>query len=148
MVQKLDFIKGSFLLDPTFFLCAFARMRPFSSELVIGLLAIALNYGTTFKLPTTSLLKDPVQTLSTTVPVLFFGHILLVALSHALRGTWSKAIVSLKTIYIENISCIVLIVWKLEISGLEYISYLDSNGCFTRIDGIVRSTFNRVTYNI
>lgn len=69
-------------------------MKPFGTELVIGLLAIGLNYGATFKLPTTSLLKDPVQTLSTTVPVLFVGHILLVLLSHILRGTTNKAFVS------------------------------------------------------
>ncbi|KAI8084358.1 GPI biosynthesis protein Pig-F [Gilbertella persicaria] len=62
-------------------------MKPFGSELVIGLLAIGLNYVGTFKLPSTSLLKDPVQTLSTTVPVLFVGHILLIVLSHLLRGT-------------------------------------------------------------
>ncbi|CAO0789668.1 unnamed protein product [Mucor circinelloides] len=66
-------------------------MKPFGTELVIGLLAIGLNYGATFKLPTTSLLKDPVQTLSTTVPVLFVGHILLVLLAHILRGTTNKA---------------------------------------------------------
>jgi phosphatidylinositol glycan class F len=75
---------------------------------VIGLLAIALNYGVTFKLPSTSLLKDPVQTLSTTVPVLFFGHIVLVALSHALRGTSSKAIVSSQTTVIAKKSSLYL----------------------------------------
>lgn len=69
-------------------------MKPFGTELVIGLLAVGLNYGATFKLPTTSLLKDPVQTLSTTVPVLFVGHIFLVILAHVLRGTTNKAFVS------------------------------------------------------
>lgn len=69
-------------------------MKPFGTELVIGLLAIGLNYGATFKLPATSLLKDPVQTLSTTVPVLFVGHILLILFAHVLRGTTNKALVS------------------------------------------------------
>ena len=78
-------------------------MKLFGTELVIGLLAVGLNYGATFKLPTTSLLKDPVQTLSTTVPVLFVGHILLVILAHVLRGTANRALVSVILILITTI---------------------------------------------
>jgi phosphatidylinositol glycan class F len=68
-------------------------MNPITSEFVIGLLAIGLNYAATFKIPSTSLLKDPVQTLSTTVPVLAVGHVVLIILSHLLKGTTNKAIV-------------------------------------------------------
>lgn len=71
-----------------------AAMKPFSSELIIGLLSIGLNYGATFKLPSTSLLKDPVQTLSTAVPILFLGHVVLIVLANVLKGTTHKALVS------------------------------------------------------
>lgn len=69
-------------------------MKPFSSEIVIGLLSIGLNYGATFKLPSTSLLKDPVQTLSTAVPILFLGHVVLIVLANVFKGTSNKALVS------------------------------------------------------
>ncbi|CEG82346.1 hypothetical protein RMATCC62417_16426 [Rhizopus microsporus] len=69
-------------------------MNPFGSELFVSLLAIGLNYAATFKLPATSLLKDPVTTLWTTVPILFAGHLLLVILSNLLRGTSDKALKS------------------------------------------------------
>lgn len=68
-------------------------MKPFGVELVIGALSIGLNYGATFKLTTTSLLKDPIPTLSTAVPALFLGHIMLIVLSNVLRGTPNKALV-------------------------------------------------------
>lgn len=68
-------------------------MKPFGTELVIGVLSIGLNYGATFKLPTTSLLQDPIQTLSTAVPALFLGHIMLIVLSNVFRGTSHKALV-------------------------------------------------------
>ncbi|ORE09877.1 hypothetical protein BCV72DRAFT_333370 [Rhizopus microsporus var. microsporus] len=69
-------------------------MNPFGSELFVSLLAIGLNYAATFKLPATSLLKVPVTTLWTTVPILFAGHLLLVILSNLLRGTSDKALKS------------------------------------------------------
>lgn len=68
-------------------------MKSFGTELVIGLLSIGLNYGATFKLPTTSLLKEPVPTLSTAVPALFVGHVMLIVLSNVSRGTTNKALV-------------------------------------------------------
>lgn len=69
-------------------------MKSFGTELVIGLLSIGLNYGATFKLPATSLLNEPVATLSTAVPILFLGHIVLIVLSNVFRGTTNKALVS------------------------------------------------------
>lgn len=78
-------------------------MKPFGTELVIGLLSIGLNYGATFKLPNTSLLKDPVQTLSTAVPALFVGHIVLVILSNVFRGTANKAVVCINMSHIKII---------------------------------------------
>lgn len=71
----------------------FLAMNPFGSELFVSLLAIGLNYAAIFKLPATSLLKDPVTTLWTTVPILFAGHLLLVILSNLLRGTSDKTLV-------------------------------------------------------
>lgn len=69
-------------------------MNPFGTEIVVGLLSIGLNYGATFKLPSTSLLKDPIQTLSTAVPALFLGHVLLIVLANVFRGTPNKTLVS------------------------------------------------------
>ncbi|KAI9361318.1 GPI biosynthesis protein Pig-F [Pilaira anomala] len=79
-------------------------MKSFGTELVIGLLSIGLNYGATFKLPTTSLLKEPVPTLSTAVPALFVGHIMLIVLSNVFRGTTNKA---LKTVGYSILACLV-----------------------------------------
>lgn len=72
-------------------------MNPLTVEFIIGLLAIGVNYVSTFKIPSTSLLKDPVPTLSTTVPVLIIGHVVLIILSHLLKGTINKAIVRKNT---------------------------------------------------
>ncbi|KAG0749260.1 hypothetical protein G6F57_002524 [Rhizopus arrhizus] len=70
-------------------------MKLFGSELLTSLLAVGLNYAATFILPSSSLLKDPITTLSTTVPILFVGHLLLVALSNVLRGTSYKLLKTL-----------------------------------------------------
>ncbi|KAI9250025.1 GPI biosynthesis protein Pig-F [Sporodiniella umbellata] len=76
----------------------------FGSELITSLLAIVLNYLATFILPSTSLLKDPVATLVTTVPVLLLGHLGLLALSNFLRGTTDRF---LKTALYSTISTVV-----------------------------------------
>lgn len=81
-------------------------MNPITSEFLIGLSAIGLNYAATFKIPTTSLLKDPVQTLSTTVPVLIVGHVVLIILSHLLKGTMNNAIVSTYSITLSVIDLV------------------------------------------
>ncbi|KAI7903699.1 GPI biosynthesis protein Pig-F [Cokeromyces recurvatus] len=71
-------------------------MNPFGFELIFGLLSIALHYTATFKLPSTSLLKDPVQTLSAVVPILFLGHVVLIISANLLRGNaFNKTIISL-----------------------------------------------------
>lgn len=124
----------------TFFFFTVA-MKPFGTELVIGLLAIGLNYGATFKLPATSLLKDPVQTLSTTVPVLFVGHILLVLFAHILRGTTNKALVSTlnKCLYSSWTEPFIT-----EISWIQYIGHSHSNWCVACFNSIVWCTLDRV----
>ncbi|KAI8975764.1 GPI biosynthesis protein Pig-F [Mycotypha africana] len=66
-------------------------MNPIGTEFIIGLLAIGVNYVATFKIPSSSLLKDPVPTLSATVPVLFVGHVILIILANLFRGTINKA---------------------------------------------------------
>ncbi|KAI8986483.1 GPI biosynthesis protein Pig-F [Pilobolus umbonatus] len=62
-------------------------MSLFGTEFIVGFLAIGVNYVSTFILPTTHLLKDPIQTLSVTVPSLLLGHLLLVMTANVLRGT-------------------------------------------------------------
>ncbi|KAG0168243.1 Glycosylphosphatidylinositol (GPI) anchor assembly protein [Apophysomyces sp. BC1034] len=70
-------------------------MSPFSTELVVAMCAVAINYGATFRFPATELLKDPVTTLSTAVPTLLIAHLSLVVLALALRRSLQHVISSL-----------------------------------------------------
>lgn len=50
---------------------------PSLSDLLIGGVAVTLNYAATFYLPSTRLLRDPLETLSVAIPVLLVGHVVI-----------------------------------------------------------------------
>ncbi|KAI9248312.1 GPI biosynthesis protein Pig-F [Phascolomyces articulosus] len=52
-------------------------MIPALPQLFTGILGIALNYVATFYMPKTRLLRDPLETLTTAVPLVLAGHILI-----------------------------------------------------------------------
>ncbi|OBZ80183.1 Glycosylphosphatidylinositol anchor biosynthesis protein 11, partial [Choanephora cucurbitarum] len=56
---------------------------------------ISFNYVATFKLPSASLLEEPVEALSATVPILFVGHAFLIGLSCFLRGNLHSSLKSI-----------------------------------------------------
>ncbi|KAI7883308.1 hypothetical protein K492DRAFT_205459 [Lichtheimia hyalospora FSU 10163] len=62
---------------------------PSLSDLLIGGVAVTLNYAATFYLPSTRLLRDPLETLSVAIPVLLVGHvfIMMVALLYVKQCT-------------------------------------------------------------
>ncbi|KAL1929564.1 hypothetical protein VTP01DRAFT_1702 [Rhizomucor pusillus] len=56
-------------------------VAPYFSNLLTGLISVTLNYAATFYLPSTKLLKDPLETLATAIPILLVGHIVLLVFS-------------------------------------------------------------------
>ncbi|KAI8149213.1 GPI biosynthesis protein family Pig-F-domain-containing protein [Fennellomyces sp. T-0311] len=54
---------------------------PGLSQLMSGTLAIALNYVATFYMPSTRLLRDPLETLTTALPILLAGHVVIMGLT-------------------------------------------------------------------
>lgn len=56
-------------------------LAPYLSNLLTGLVNISLNYAATFYIPPTKLLKDPLETLATAIPILLVGHIVLLVFS-------------------------------------------------------------------
>lgn len=58
--------------------CTYKPMvLPSLSDLLIGGVAVTLNYAATFYLPSTRLLRDPLETLSVAIPVLLVGHVVI-----------------------------------------------------------------------
>lgn len=53
--------------------------RVVTSELLVGLCGTTLNYAATFYLPKTKLLQDPLETLISAIPILWGGHVSLMA---------------------------------------------------------------------
>ena len=53
------------------------KMLPALPQLFAGILSIASNYVATFYMPKTQLLRDPLETLTTAIPLVLACHIII-----------------------------------------------------------------------
>ncbi|KAI9485113.1 GPI biosynthesis protein Pig-F [Zychaea mexicana] len=72
-------------------------MLPALPQLFAGILGIALNYVATFYMPSTRLLRDPLETLTTAIPLVLAGHIIILTfmLSVVKRCSFKTTVISI-----------------------------------------------------